>query len=416
MDLQNIYNANKKTIIGSQNEFIKSYQKKLIKDYKISPKVIRSNESLKHIDPNIVNTINYFLNSSQSKTNYKKNNSEKESNIIIKDGLNYYLNNVNSDNFSFKKINEDEVLIYNKIKKYENTFINDYIVNINSIFLNSGFNLILKKNKEEQIHLDHLIENEKSTIYSKNFYKIEKDSKLLIIERFNNSVKSNINLTNYFEIGDGAEVTHLVIQNNAINANLQFTSQIDCNPSSKFEQFIFNISKGSIRNHHYADLNGQNITMNLHGVFFASQNQVVDNKTLVNHLHPDCSSNQTYKAILTDQSKASYLSKTFVDKKAQKTEGYQLSKGIILSDKATFHSKPELRIYADDVKCSHGSTIGPIDRDMLFYLRTRGLNNNESIYLLLKSFYFDFFKNINDENFKNELNNLADNWLKENIK
>ena len=119
---------------------------------------------------------------------------------------------------------------------------------------------------------------------------------------------------------------------------------------------------------------GDNASASLDGIFFGSNNQCIDNKTQINHSSPNCVSSQRYKGILTDQAKASYLSKTFVEKIAQKTEAYQLSKGILLSDNSYFHSKPELRIFADDVKCSHGSTIGPIDKDLLFYLRSRGLN------------------------------------------
>jgi Fe-S cluster assembly protein SufD len=125
-------------------------------------------------------------------------------------------------------------------------------------------------------------------------------------------------------------------------------------------------------------------------------------------------SSQRYKGILTDQAKASYLSKTFVEKIAQKTEAYQLSKGILLSDNSYFHSKPELRIFADDVKCSHGSTIGPIDKDLLFYLRSRGLNRKESTSLLIKSFFHDIISDANDENFIEKFHFYSDLWLNEN--
>ena len=117
--------------------------------------------------------------------------------------------------------------------------------------------------------------------------------------------------------------------------------------------------------------------------------QIIDNKTNINHLNHSCSSNQIYKGVLTDNAKASYLSKTFVDKQAQKTDGYQLSKGILLSDDAYFHSKPELKIYADDVKCSHGSTIGPIDEQLIYYIRSRGINKKEATNILIKSFIND---------------------------
>ena len=139
-----------------------------------------------------------------------------------------------------------------------------------------------------------------------------------------------------------------------------------------------------------------------------------ENFTQINHNFPNCESNQCYKGILTDHAKASYLSKTFVKKIAQKTEAYQLSKGILMSEDCYFHSKPELRIFADDVKCSHGSTIGPIDKDLLFYLRSRGLNKKESISLLIKSFFHDIISKINDKKYVEKFNYHSSIWLKEN--
>ena len=99
---------------------------------------------------------------------------------------------------------------------------------------------------------------------------------------------------------------------------------------------------------------------------------------------------------------------------AQKTEGYQLSKGILLTDNCSFFSKPELRIFADDVKCSHGSTIGPIDRDLLFYLRSRGLSKKKSTSLLIKSFFHDIISKIQDKSFNEKFNYHSNIWLKEN--
>ena len=117
---------------------------------------------------------------------------------------------------------------------------------------------------------------------------------------------------------------------------------------------------------------------------------------------------------MTDHARASYLSKTFVDKIAQKTEAYQLSKGILFSDDSSFHSKPELRIFADDVKCSHGSTIGPIDKDLLFYLRSRGLSKKNSLSLLIKSFFHKIISDVHDKSFVEKFNYHSNVWLKEN--
>ena len=174
---------------------------------------------------------------------------------------------------------------------------------------------------------------------------------------------------------------------------------------------VFNSGDVSLRNHHYANLIGEHSEVNLKGIFFAGKKQIIDNKTNINHLNHSCSSNQIYKGIITDNAKASYLSKTFVDKKAQKTDGYQLSKVILLSDNAYFHSKPELKIFADDVKCSHGSTIGPFNNEEIFYLRTRGVNQKDAKSLLVKAFCQDLLSNIKEASYLNEANTLIDKWV-----
>ena len=138
---------------------------------------------------------------------------------------------------------------------------------------------------------------------------------------------------------------------------------------------------------------------------------MIDNKTSIKHASPDCTSNQNYQAIVKDNAKGSYLSKTHVDSVAQKTEGYQLSKGILLSPNAYFHSKPELKIYADDVKCSHGSIIGPFDESLLFYFRSRGINLNTAKSFLIKSFIINLLEDISNFQFKKNINRLVDNWL-----
>ena len=206
----------------------------------------------------------------------------------------------------------------------------------------------------------------------------------------------------------------MVFQNNSKNSKLQSTSLTNCKSNSTYKQVTINISKSSVRNHHYANILGEEASVDLDGIFFASSNQIIDNKTQINHNFPSCKSSQRYKGILTDNSKASYLSKTYVDKEAQLTEAYQLSKGILLSDSSTFHSKPELKIYADDVKCSHGSTIGPIDKDLLFYLRSRGLSKKKSMALLLKSFFHNIISDVKNKKFVEKFNYYSGIWLKEN--
>jgi len=145
--------------------------------------------------------------------------------------------------------------------------------------------------------------------------------------------------------------------------------------------------------------------------FFLKDTNSADNKTYVRHLSESCKSDQIYKGVLNGKSKATYYSNTFVDKNAQKTEGYQLSKGIILSNEATFFSKPELRIYADDVKCSHGSTIGPIDEKLFYYIRSRGINKNTATKILIKSFINDNFEKLSNSSIQKKIEVYLDSYL-----
>ena len=144
------------------------------------------------------------------------------------------------------------------------------------------------------------------------------------------------------------------------------------------------------------DLVEENSKCNILSALFLKKNEHQEIKTLVNHLAPNCKSNQKVKNVLSSKSKGVYQGKIYVKDKAQKTDAYQLSKALLVNDDAEFNSKPELEIYADDVKCSHGSSSGNVDEDSLHYLMTRGLSHEESTKLLIKGFLNDiveFVKN-----------------------
>ena len=130
---------------------------------------------------------------------------------------------------------------------------------------------------------------------------------------------------------------------------------------------------------------------------------LIDNKTFVDHAMPHCSSDEVYKGIVGDKASGVFNGKILVRKDAQKTNAYQSNKNILLSDTATIRTKPQLEIYADDVKCSHGATTGQIDQEALFYLRARGISKEEALVLLLNAFAQDVVNNINID------------WLKERI-
>ena len=409
-NIQNIYDTNIKSILGANLDYFRNFRQDIIKNFILDNKIIQNNESTKHIDRNVLDNLNFKI--SNSSLHYQHlNNDKSDSSIVVKNGIDYDFINLNNKSVIINPLNSDFDLLINKLEKNKDLFKDDYIVNLNSIFLNSGFDFTLNENTNLRIIISHENDQLDSTIYAKNFLNIKKNSKLLLIEKFINTTSSNSNIINYFELEEGSEVLHLVIQNNSNESNMQFTTHTSCHQNTIFNQLIFNSSDVSSRNHHYANLIGEHSEANLKGIFFAGKKHIVDNKTNINHLNHSCSSNQIYKGILTDNAKASYLSKTFVDKQAQKTDGYQLSKGILLSDNAYFHSKPELKIFADDVKCSHGSTIGPFDNEEIFYLRSRGLSQKDAKSLLIKAFCNDLLIDLKEESYLNEINTLVDKWL-----
>jgi Fe-S cluster assembly protein SufD len=163
-----------------------------------------------------------------------------------------------------------------------------------------------------------------------------------------------------------------------------------------------------VRNFHHVKLNGEFSNASLKGCFFLKDKNICSNKTNIIHNAENCISDQTYKGILNDHSKANYYSNTFVSENAQKTEGYQLSKGILLTDNCSFFSKPELRIFADDVKCSHGSTIGPVDESSLYYLRSRGISKNEAMKMIISSFIEEDLQNLDKNIAERVSKNLSD--------
>ena len=304
-DLQNIYHKYHKNTFNFESQYLQKLKKNLIQNFILDPKILKNNESTKNFDPRVFNNLTY--------------NPVKEDNIF----------NV----FNYKttiNIKDNEDLFLKKIKKYEKAFTDDYLVNLNTIFHNSGICLEFENNTSEKYVIENTASND-MTIFSKNFFQVGSNCNIMIVEKFNNEQKSNINLVNYFEIENNSSVIHLVFQENTKDANLQFTNYINCRKKSYYKQIIYNSSESSIRNHSYVNLLEKESKSELYGIFLGKSDQVLDNKTVINHYAPSCVSNQKYKGVLTDKAKASYLSKTLVDQVAQKTEAYQLNKGILLS-------------------------------------------------------------------------------------
>ena len=155
-----------------------------------------------------------------------------------------------------------------------------------------------------------------------------------------------------------------------------------------------------VRNNLNIEVNGENCYTHLNGMYLLIENQHVDNHTLVDHKKPHCESHELYKGVVNDKATAVFNGKVFVRKDAQKINAFQSNANVLLSDDATINSKPELEIYADDVKCSHGSTTGQLDEEAVFYLRARGLSEKSARKLMITAFIDDVIEKTENEEVK----------------
>ena len=199
-------------------------------------------------------------------------------------------------------------------------------------------------------------------------------------KKFFNNVYENL------ELKESAVLKNIYIQNNRNDGYFHKSSNTKLFNNSYLSSYIFPSGPKFNKFDLEFDLSGKNCECNLQAATFLNKNEHQEIKTRMNHFFPNCKSYQKVKKVLCEGSKGVYQGKIFVKNNAQKTDAYQLSKAILLNDKSEFNSKPELEIYADDVKCSHGSTSGSIDEDSIYYLMTRGLNREESIKLLVMDF------------------------------
>jgi len=311
--------------------------------------------------------------------------------------------------FDYEEKNKIEILDDLVLEKPNNT--NNSLLFLNNAFVSKYFKLIVKKNYSLQKPL--VIYNiTNKDLVSKNInlkvdILLEENSSLKLIEFSSDKSNTNfININYNFDVQKNSILKNYKIDNNS-NSNLKyFFNNINQNTNSVSEIFLLSSGSEFIKNEINCNLNGKYASAFVNGVFILNETKHHEIKTNINHAVEDTKSYQLIKGVLEDTSKAVYQGKIFVDSKAQKTDGYQLSKAILLNENTEFNAKPELEIYADDVKCSHGSASGSLNEDSIFYLMSRGLNYQEAKKLLINGFLLDVVEKITDSEIKNLIKNI----------
>ena len=285
------------------------------------------------------------------------------------------------------------------------------LIDLNNAFTNKVFKIIVKKNYslKKPLIIYHTT-NEK--IKSKNInlrldFELEQNSSLRLIDFFTDSADKNFsNILYNFDLKKDSVLKNYKLDKFK-NDNLKYSfNNIDQEANSVSEIFILSSGSNFFKNEVNCNLKGEYSSAFVNGVFSLKENQQHEIRTIINHLVENTKSYQLIKSVLGKDSKAAYQGKIFVNSKAQKTDGYQLSKAILLDETSEFNGKPELEIYADDVKCSHGSASGSLNENSIFYLMSRGLNYQQSKELLINGFLIDVVEKITDCEIKNLIKNM----------
>ncbi|MDA9861185.1 Fe-S cluster assembly protein SufD [Candidatus Pelagibacter sp.] len=311
-----------------------------------------------------------------------------------------FLNGVISK-VDFSSEDDTKVLITRDLNQNENSKEVNSLVSLNNALIANYIRVTVKENysmnKPLIIYNITTKELKSTAINLKTDIVLEKNSSLKLIDLFDDNSEDNfINIVQNFDIAQDAILKNYKIDHKK-NSNIKYSyNNINLEKNSISENFIFSTGSKFIKNEINCNLNNEYSSAFINGIINLTNSQHHEIKTNINHLAENTKSYQLIKSVLNENAKGIYQGKIYVDSKAQKTNGYQLSKALLLSENTEFDGKPELEIYADDVKCSHGATSGNLDEDAIFYLMSRGLSNQQSKELLINGFLLDAVEKITD--------------------
>lgn len=304
--------------------------------------------------------------------------------------------------FSFVNLKEALSASSPLVDKYFDKLIDkkqEHFAALNTAFVNDGALIHVSKNVviTDPIYIQYFFtaSDSKPFVQTRNLVVLEDGASLQLAEDFRNASNIPVQYNHVSEmyVGKNAKLDVVKLQlgvSNAIGIHT-LESQVERDGNFSAASITFSspdsgTGKSMIRNNVTARLIGENSHADLNGLYFGKEDAHIDNHILVDHTVPNCTSNQLYKGVLNGDSTGVFNGKVFVKPDAQKTNAFQSSKALLLSDNASVYSKPQLEIFADDVKCSHGVAIGQLDENALFYLQARGISKPEAVQLLTYAF------------------------------
>jgi Fe-S cluster assembly protein SufD len=292
----------------------------------------------------------------------------------------------------------------------------DALVALNTAYAKDGYFFYVPKNVvlEKPIQLINFLQASNDTfVTQRNLVIIEPgaSAKLILCDHTLNQNNYLSNSVTEMYVGENANFDYYTLQNQhnlTTSINSVFIQQ---ERNSVATTHTTTLHGGLIRNNLKIDMNGENATANMYGMAFIDRKQHIDNFTQIIHAKPHCESNQVYKNVLDNNSTGAFSGQIHVARDAQKTNAFQRNNNLLLSDQANMQTKPQLIIDADDVKCSHGATVGQIDQEALFYLRARGLDEDKARLMMMNAFAHEVVQEIKVEALRNRIDELVEKRL-----
>ena len=289
---------------------------------------------------------------------------------------------------------------------------------LNTAFMDNGFCLSVDKGVQVKspVRILFISSSENNIMISPRVYiELEESSSITFIEQHEGNGKDSfLNCSLIMGLKRNSRMCHIRIQNNSANTiNIgNIHVQQDKESHYSFYQFANGAKLGRLNL--FTNLDGNGAECFLFGLALTCDHQHLDNHIITNHNAPNCTSSQNFKSVLNDSSSGVFNGRTIVSKGAEKTDSNQSNKNILLSKGSLMNSNPQLEIYADDVKCSHGSTTGALDRDAVFYIQSRGIDLISAKALLVRGFVSEMIESIPNRDIKQYVISKFDSWLNKN--
>lgn len=303
------------------------------------------------------------------------------------------------------------------IKKYLNSVCDvrsQAFAALNTAFLRDGAFIYLPQNTvlKEPIHLVFFSSGKEVVSFPRNLVIAEGGAEATVIETYAGEGQNYFtNSMTEIIAGPNSEVRHYKIQNEAMEAFHIGSVCVRQGRDSRFFSHLMSVGGHLVRNDIEVKLADEGGMCHLNGLFAARDRQHVDNRTFIDHAHPHCESHELYKGILDGQARGVFNGKILVRADAQKTDAHQTNRNLLLSEGAHIDTKPQLAIYADDVKCTHGASIGQLDKDAVFYLRSRGIDENSARQILTRAFAHEMIDDVSWDQGREQFNKLLNSWF-----